>query len=75
MIASELKPPASAATISRSKQPDVAGSPVLRGLKSVVALDKEKNEQTAIKNDPIVIDNAVQLRAALAPGQVREGTF
>ena len=57
------------------EQPVVAGSPVLRGLKSVVALDKEKNEQTAIGNDPIVIDNAVQLRAALAPGQVREGAF
>ena len=57
------------------EQPVVAGSSVLRGLKSIVTLGKEKDEQTVVDNDSIVIDKVVQCRESLAAGQVREGQF
>ena len=55
------------------EQPVVAGSSVLRGLKSIVTLGKEKDEQPVVDNDSIVIDKVVQFRESLAAGQVREG--
>ena len=57
------------------EQPVVAGSSVLRGLKSVVTLDKEKGGQAVPENDSVVIDKVIQLREPLATGQVREGKF
>ncbi len=57
------------------EQPVVAGSSVLRGLKSVVTLDKEKGGQAVPENDSVVIDKVIRLREPLATGQVREGQF
>jgi hypothetical protein len=55
--------------------PVVAGSKVLRGLKSVATLGKEKDQQALPDNDPVVIDKVIQLREPLVAGQVREGQF
>jgi hypothetical protein len=57
------------------EQPVVAGSSVLRDLKSVVTLGKEKDSPAVPENDSIVIDKVIQLREPLAGGQVREGKF
>ena len=51
------------------------GSGVLRRLRSVVQLGKDKRETAVPENDPIVVDRVVQLRRGLERSQVREGVF
>ena len=57
------------------EQPVVAGSKVLRDLKSVATLNKEKGRGPLPDNDPIAIEKVIRLRESLAAGQVREEQF
>ena len=51
------------------------GSGILRRLRSVVQLGKDKREAAVPENDPIAIDRVVQLRRGLERSEVREGVF
>lgn len=53
----------------------VEGSKILRGLRSIVQLGKDKGEAPLPENDPIVIEQVVQLRQGLRRSEVREGAF
>jgi hypothetical protein len=56
-------------------EPAVGGSATLRKLKSIVQVDKVKNEKPVMDNGPIAIEKVTQLRESLSKGQVREGQF
>lgn len=51
------------------------GSSVLSGLKSVLAMGKEKGDVPLPENEPVSPAKVVHLRSGLRPGQVREGRF
>ena len=51
------------------------GSKILKGLKSVVELAKEKGDAPLPENQPVDPKNVVKLRANLGKDQVREGKF
>lgn len=53
----------------------VQGSGVLRKLKSVLDLGKEKGESPLPDNDSVTVDTVVSLRKGLKVGEVREGRF
>ena len=53
----------------------VSGSKILKGLKSIVTLGKEKGDVPLPENESVDPDNVIQLRKGLQPGQVREGRF
>lgn len=48
------------------------GSEALAGLKSVLQMGKQKGDVPLPENAPVTPENVVELRKALAPGQVRE---
>ena len=50
----------------------VTGSAALSGLKSVLQLGAKKGDVPLPENASVSPDNIIQLRAGLAPGQVRE---
>jgi hypothetical protein len=51
------------------------GSGVLRQLKSVARMGRERHETPIPENDPILIERVVQLRSGLRRSEVREGAF
>ena len=53
----------------------VDGSGLLRKLKSVFDLGKEKGESPLPDNESVRVDSVVELRKGLKAGQVREGRF
>lgn len=53
--------------------PVVGGSEILRGVKSVTEIDREKGGETVAKNEPIDVKHVIQLRKDLSDAQVREG--
>ena len=53
----------------------VTGSKLLKGLKSVVQLGKEKGDVPLPENESTPADKIVEIRKGLKPGQVREGKF
>lgn len=53
----------------------VDGSGLLRKLKSVFDLGKEKGESPLPDNESVTVDSVVELRKGLKAGQVREGRF
>ena len=57
------------------KERALGGSSILRGLKSVLQLGKEKGEVPLPENAPVDPANVVHLRDGLAKDQVREGVF
>ena len=56
------------------ERPAVGGSKILRGIKSIAAVAKEKR-QPLPDNQPLAIDKVIQLREKLRPNQVREESF
>jgi hypothetical protein len=52
----------------------LGGSPILKGLKSVFTLGREKRE-TPLPENASVAPNVIELRAGLHKDQVREGSF
>ena len=57
------------------RQTAVDGSPVLRGLKSILGLGREKGDVPLPENEPVAPTNVVELRQGLRKDQVREGVF
>jgi hypothetical protein len=57
------------------RQTALGGSAILKGLKSVLQLGKEKGEVPLPENVPVDPANVVHLRDGLARDQVREGAF
>ena len=53
----------------------VDGSNILKRLKSVMQLGKEKGDVPLADNESIDVEKIVMLRKGLAKGQVREGRF
>jgi len=53
----------------------VGGSKILKGLKSVATLGKQKGDVPLPENQSTSTDTIVVLRKGLQPGQVREGRF
>lgn len=53
----------------------IKGSTILKKLKSVVQLGKEKSDVPLPENESVDPDNIINLRKGLRPGQVREGRF
>jgi len=53
----------------------VEGSKILAELKSVFQMGKEKKDVPLPDNESVTIDEVVELRKGLQPGQVREGRF
>ena len=53
----------------------VEGSPILRGLKSVLQLGKKKGETPLPENEPVAGERVIPLRGRRTGNQVREGTF
>lgn len=53
----------------------VAGSDILKGLKTVVTMGKEKGDVPLPENEPVTPDHIIKLRKNLGKGQVREGAF
>jgi len=51
------------------------GSGNLKGLKSVVEMGREKEDNPLLENESVDPDNIVKLRKGLKKGQVREGAF
>jgi len=56
------------------ERPAVGGSKILRGVKSIATVAKEKR-QPLPDNQPLAIDKVIQLREKLRPNQVREESF
>ncbi len=53
----------------------IKGSKILKGLKSVATLGKDKGDVPLPENESVDPDNIIELRKDLQPGQVREGQF
>lgn len=53
----------------------VSAQEVLRKLKSIGEIGREKGGRPLPENERVEVGEIVRLRAALAPGQVREGSF
>lgn len=53
----------------------LGGSSVLKGLKSVFQMGREKGEYPLPENDPVTPGTVVQLGPKITPDQVREGSF
>jgi hypothetical protein len=53
----------------------VPGAPVLKDLKSVAEVGKQKRQQPLPENEPVTPELIIKLRAGLKKGQVREGAF
>jgi len=53
----------------------VEGSNILAGLKSVFQMGKEKQDVPLPDNESVTVDEIVEIRKGLKPGQVREGRF
>ena len=51
------------------------GSGILKGLKSVVQMGKDKKDNPLPENESVIPDKIVELRKGLKKGEVREGTF
>ena len=53
----------------------VEGAKKVKGLKSVVEMGKEKEDNPLPENESVVPERIVELRKGLKRGQVREGAF
>ena len=58
-----------------SEHPAEAGSGILRGLRSILQLGREKGDVPLPENTPVDPDHIVHLRQGLGQHQVREGAF
>ena len=58
-----------------AEHPAEGGSGILRGLRSVLQLGKEKGDVPLPENAPVDPDHVVHLRQGLGQHQVREGAF
>ncbi len=53
----------------------IAGTKALKGLKSVAELGKEKGDVPLPENESVTVEEIIEIRKGLRPGQVREGRF
>ena len=55
--------------------PAVDGSPILRGVKSILGLGRKRGEMPLPENEAVTAEKVVSLRKGLAKEPVREGKF